>query len=302
MVVHAEGRQAEATVDESSSQGSSREGWSHHASSSSSSQAYRSTSSTASTSSSAGTVPPPSWSKRMVLRVLGPSGGRNVHCPFVTMPSSGCFGVALGCCGGFLMCAIGAAQLACFCVGVGVLSEEALRRAQYRAAERQRAMAEETSSEDTEGPKGLDQAAIERSTIVSTVGRPKVSDKGSSGGADTDVPEEQCKCMICVEPFKRGESLRTLPCLHRYHRKCIDEWLRRSHLCPICKHDVTETSPRKECPPRPQGARARALSGGSAAVSRLRTQPWRRSGSVPRAGRSDSFLDALERVGRSAGR
>ncbi len=55
------------------------------------------------------------------------------------------------------------------------------------------------------------------------------------------VPEESKTdtCVICVEDFTRGESLRWLPCQHCFHSVCIDEWLgRHSSLCPLCKTPV----------------------------------------------------------------
>eukprot|EP00927_Polykrikos_kofoidii_P053312 TRINITY_DN4765_c0_g1_i2.p1 TRINITY_DN4765_c0_g1~~TRINITY_DN4765_c0_g1_i2.p1 ORF type:complete len:217 (-),score=13.05 TRINITY_DN4765_c0_g1_i2:66-716(-) len=50
----------------------------------------------------------------------------------------------------------------------------------------------------------------------------------------TALPEYR-RCAICIEDFAVGESQRTLPCFHRFHAACIDEWLQRSDLCPICK-------------------------------------------------------------------
>jgi len=47
-------------------------------------------------------------------------------------------------------------------------------------------------------------------------------------------------CTICCEHFEDGESLRVLPCLHRYHTHCIDQWLERSRTCPVCKRDIME--------------------------------------------------------------
>ncbi|KAK9809940.1 hypothetical protein WJX72_002135 [[Myrmecia] bisecta] len=46
-------------------------------------------------------------------------------------------------------------------------------------------------------------------------------------------------CAICLEDYREGEKLRVLPCQHRFHMECIDQWLSsRKPLCPICKHDA----------------------------------------------------------------
>lgn len=46
---------------------------------------------------------------------------------------------------------------------------------------------------------------------------------------------EQSSCTICMEDFKVGDDVKTLPCLHLYHMDCIDAWLRHGNDCPICK-------------------------------------------------------------------
>lgn len=33
--------------------------------------------------------------------------------------------------------------------------------------------------------------------------------------------KEQNGCVICLEPFKFGDAIRSLPCLHEYHKDCI---------------------------------------------------------------------------------
>lgn len=38
-------------------------------------------------------------------------------------------------------------------------------------------------------------------------------------------PEEN-KCSVCMDDFKQDEVLRRLRCLHRYHKDCIDNWLK----------------------------------------------------------------------------
>lgn len=226
---------------------------------------------------------------RVVLRVLGPAGGRRVHYPFLTGP--GCFGAALGGCGGSVMWALGVPSGCCFCVAFGALAEVMMRNTQPRARARRPSSADEDSSSEEDAFRGLDPDTIERTTVVSTAGQKAAV----VGGALSD---EHCKCMICVELFVKDDKLRTLPCLHRYHRHCIDEWLRRSCLCPICKHDVTENTASSSLgkASRSEGSGGRAGSGPPG--TRVRRRSWFRSASRTASASSRTaspfhFQDAL---------
>lgn len=53
-----------------------------------------------------------------------------------------------------------------------------------------------------------------------------------------NLPPESMSCPICMEDFKQGDEQMTLPCFHKFHRGCSDEWLHRQGTCPICKHRV----------------------------------------------------------------
>merc|ERR1712232_1465170 len=97
---------------------------------------------------------------------------------------------------------------------------------------------DEESEEET--PLGLDDTVIEHRTVNHVYTKASVS--SSAGRASAGLENDENKCMICMEHFANGDVLRTLPCLHRYHKQCVDTWLHRSSTCPICKRDVTDTT------------------------------------------------------------
>ena len=71
---------------------------------------------------------------------------------------------------------------------------------------------------------------------------------------------EEQECAICLDAFASGDVLRSLPCSHEFHLKCIDSWLHRKVVtwataedgaseaskpppsCPLCKRQVVKTT------------------------------------------------------------
>lgn len=54
-----------------------------------------------------------------------------------------------------------------------------------------------------------------------------------------DGSKKNRECVICMNEFLIGETIRFLPCLHIYHTTCIDDWLMRgSFTCPSCMEPV----------------------------------------------------------------
>lgn len=49
------------------------------------------------------------------------------------------------------------------------------------------------------------------------------------------VPNDTEECVICMDCMSTENLIVQLPCKHRYHMKCIQEWLKYSKSCPVCR-------------------------------------------------------------------
>lgn len=64
-------------------------------------------------------------------------------------------------------------------------------------------------------------------------------------GDESQGSSESCSgnCAVCICDFEPGDMLRCLPCNHSFHQHCIDKWLRRNKVCPLCLRDVEAPPP-----------------------------------------------------------
>ncbi|XP_062223917.1 RING-H2 finger protein ATL56-like [Phragmites australis] len=59
----------------------------------------------------------------------------------------------------------------------------------------------------------------------------------SPGDRDTSLPPHLC--AVCLEAARAGERWRALPaCGHAFHAACVDRWLAKSPVCPVCRAAV----------------------------------------------------------------
>jgi len=49
---------------------------------------------------------------------------------------------------------------------------------------------------------------------------------------------QETSCAVCLSEFEWDDILRRLPCGHNFHRTCIDKWLKRNKVCPLCLQDI----------------------------------------------------------------
>jgi hypothetical protein len=59
-----------------------------------------------------------------------------------------------------------------------------------------------------------------------------------AAGGDENDDEDAPKCLICLAPYEAGNEVRSLLCLHQFHKSCVDQWLQTNAVCPVCKFHI----------------------------------------------------------------
>ena len=50
---------------------------------------------------------------------------------------------------------------------------------------------------------------------------------------------EESKCVICIEDFKKGQTVYHLTCNHIFHVHCLNKELQKRLKCPLCREEIT---------------------------------------------------------------
>ena len=74
----------------------------------------------------------------------------------------------------------------------------------------------------------------------------KVAARGGGAPAGTDVAGQGTEeadvalgsCCICMEDYKGGQKVCTLPCSHAFHFGCCKKWLKEHAICCVCRAPV----------------------------------------------------------------
>lgn len=50
---------------------------------------------------------------------------------------------------------------------------------------------------------------------------------------------EDCWCCVCLSRLKARDEIRVLPCSHKFHKICVNRWLKGHHkTCPLCRFSL----------------------------------------------------------------
>ena len=74
-----------------------------------------------------------------------------------------------------------------------------------------------------------------------TNGANSANDNGDGDGVNASEDAESAEsdsCSICCEEISTAES-ETLSCGHRFHKRCIEQWVNNSDTCPLCRAVIT---------------------------------------------------------------
>ncbi|KAM0830507.1 hypothetical protein ACQ4PT_066160 [Festuca glaucescens] len=62
--------------------------------------------------------------------------------------------------------------------------------------------------------------------------------RADASHAKEGLLNKEALCAICKGLLAGGEKCRRLVCGHVYHAECVDPWLRRKTICPLCRAKV----------------------------------------------------------------
>lgn len=46
-------------------------------------------------------------------------------------------------------------------------------------------------------------------------------------------------CSVCLSQIEKGETVSITKCMHFFHHKCLEPWIKKKHSCPVCRTILT---------------------------------------------------------------
>ncbi|KAL9276705.1 hypothetical protein ACSQ67_025718 [Phaseolus vulgaris] len=65
------------------------------------------------------------------------------------------------------------------------------------------------------------------------------SESAAAAAAAASNFNEDCWCCVCLSRLKARDEIRVLPCSHKFHKICVNRWLKGHHkTCPLCRFSL----------------------------------------------------------------
>lgn len=46
------------------------------------------------------------------------------------------------------------------------------------------------------------------------------------------------ECPICLELYNYGDEISFINCNHKFHTKCLYDWVKKKSNCPLCRDEI----------------------------------------------------------------
>ena len=57
-----------------------------------------------------------------------------------------------------------------------------------------------------------------------------------SSGSNPPSDDDDNSCIVCLVEYRPDDSVRQLPCKHKFHSRCLSDWLAKKKECPLCSY------------------------------------------------------------------
>ncbi|KAF5739722.1 E3 ubiquitin-protein ligase [Tripterygium wilfordii] len=93
---------------------------------------------------------------------------------------------------------------------------------------------EDMEEEDEEDEEEEEEDGVCGASVESIEGLEKVRvEKGLMGLENS--------CPICLDEFEIWSEATKMPCNHFFHSNCIEMWLEKSNVCPLCRYKMPQS-------------------------------------------------------------
>ncbi len=81
-------------------------------------------------------------------------------------------------------------------------------------------------------------STVQQEYIIPTPPLPSDISKYSVAPYGSLASNDQIECIICFDSFNQSDTIPLIRCGHIYHDVCLNKWLQKQNVCPLCKRVV----------------------------------------------------------------